>query len=106
IALGRSDSAAVAHRLAGDGIVAVAIVADIDAQRRLCARLCQQMAGKEAGAGADIEDVTRLEAGNGTAERGRLRTVIPVPANVGAQNVLFLEVHQGFDGGECTTPSW
>src|SRR5215475_15248445 len=65
IALGRADVAAVSYRLARNGIVAVAIVADIDAQRRLRAGLCQQMAREEAGARPDIEDVTRLNAGYG-----------------------------------------
>ena len=38
----------------------------------------------------------RPEAAHHRAQRGRFRAVVPVPADVAAEDVLFLEVHQAF----------
>ena len=53
----------------------------------------RRMVGRPA-AGADIEQALRRSPATIAAHRRRLGSVIPVPADVAAEDVLFLEVHQ------------
>ena len=103
VAVGRAAVAAIEHRLAVDRLVAVALVADIDAERGLRAAFGQEMTGEETRARPDIEQALRPEGADHAAERGCLGAVVPVPADVGAEDVLFLEIHQAF--GAPSAPS-
>jgi len=84
VAVGWAGVAAVEHRLADHAVVALAGVADIDAEGGLRGGLGQQMAREEARARADIEDAPGREAGHGAAQCRRLGAVVPMPADLGA----------------------
>ena len=56
----------------------------------------QKVTREKTGARPDIEQVPRPEGPDHAAQRGRLGAVVPVPADIGAEDVFFLEIHQAF----------
>jgi Flp pilus assembly pilin Flp len=103
VAVGRTGVAAIEHGLAGGLIVAVALVAGIDAQRPLGTALGQQVAREETRARPDIEQAPRPQTSDSAPQRGGLGAIVPVAADILAEDVLFLEVHraQACAGGDA-----
>src|SRR5215475_8158700 len=88
------DAAHERYRLAAMLAAPLGRVRGVDADRAPAGAGGQQSLGKEAGAGADVEDFIARAAIQELQQRRALGNIVPVLADAVAQDVVLLDVHR------------